>query len=173
VAGGLTGGPVLLRRGKPEDLESFWRCLDAVARERRYLALTAAPPLAAARAFLENARAQGMIQTVAVSGTEVVGWCDVIPKPYEGHAHTGELGMGLLPAWRGRGLGARLLDETLHAGFAQGLSRIELEVYASNLPAIALYERRGFAHEGRKRRGRVLDGRSEDILCMALLREPA
>ena len=57
--------------------------------------------------------------------------------------------------------------------FAQGLTRIELEVYESNQPAIALYERYGFAHEGRKRRGRILDGRSEDIVCMALLREQA
>ena len=93
-------------------------------------------------------------------------------KPYAGHRHTGSLGMGLLPAYRGRGLGARLLDEALSGAFAQGLTRIELEVYRSNRAAIALYERRGFAHEGCKRRGRQLDGEVDDILCMALLAEP-
>jgi ribosomal protein S18 acetylase RimI-like enzyme len=163
---------VLLRRGTPQDLESFWRCLDAVARERRWLALVAAPPLEEARAYLDAARAQGMIQVVAVAGPEIVGWCDVIPKPYEGHRHTGSLGMGLLPAYRGRGLGARLLEEALRACIAQGLTRIELEVYRSNRSAIALYERRGFVHEGCKRRGRLLDGQVDDVLCMALLSEP-
>jgi RimJ/RimL family protein N-acetyltransferase len=163
----------LLRRDTPEDFDSFMRCLDAVARERRWLALTEAPPLDEARAFTDNARALGMVRIVAAVGTEVVGWCDVIPLPYPGHGHTGRLGMGLLPAYRGRGLGARLLEDTLRGAFASGLTRIELEVYESNRPAIALYERYGFAHEGRKRRGRILDGRTEDILCMALLREPA
>jgi RimJ/RimL family protein N-acetyltransferase len=164
-------GAVVLRRDTPEDFESFMRCLDAVARERRWLALVEAPPLAVARAFTENAISLGMVRVVAAVGPEIVGFCDVIPKPYPGHAHTGDLGMGLLPAYRGRGLGRRLLDETVRRTFAQGLTRIELEVYASNRAAIALYERYGFAHEGRKRRGRSLDGVTEDILCMALLRE--
>lgn len=39
----------------------------------------------------------------------------------------------------------------------------------TNRPAIALYERFGFEREGVKRAARVLGGRSEDILCMALL----
>jgi RimJ/RimL family protein N-acetyltransferase len=164
-------GAVVLRRETPEDFESFMRCLDAVARERRWLALVEAPPLAEARAFIENARAQGSVRVVAAVGSEIVGFCDVIPKAYPGHAHAGDLGMGLLPAYRGRGLGRRLLDETVRRTFAQGLTRIELEVYESNRAAIALYERYGFAHEGRKRRGRNLDGVTEDILCMALLRE--
>ena len=162
---------MLLRRDAPEDFDGFMRCLDAVARERRYLALVEAPALEEARAFTENARALGMVRFVAAVGSEIVGFCDVIPLPYPGHAHTGRLGMALLPPYRGRGLGARLLEETLRAAFAQGLTRIELEVYESNVPAIALYERYGFAHEGRKRHGRELDGRCEDIVCMALLRE--
>jgi RimJ/RimL family protein N-acetyltransferase len=51
----------------------------------------------------------------------------------------------------------------------QGFTRIELEVFESNARAIALYERRGFVHEGRKRAARILDGRTEDVLCMAWL----
>lgn len=163
----------LLRRDTPEDFDGFMRCLDAVARERRWLALVEAPPLDVARAFTDEARALGMVRIVAVVGAEIVGFCDVIPLPHPGHGHTGRLGMGLLPAYRGRGLGARLLDETLRGAFDAGLTRIELEVYESNRAAIALYERRGFVHEGRKRRGHELDGRIEDILCMALLRDEA
>lgn len=52
------------------------------------------------------------------------------------------------------------------------LARIELEVFASNVAAIALYERLGFVHEGRKRSARILDGRIEDMLCMALVTTP-
>ena len=56
--------------------------------------------------------------------------------------------------------------------FPADLTRIELEVYASNSAAIALYRRFGFSEEGLKRRARFLDGQYQDILLMALLREP-
>lgn len=160
---------VELRPAAPGDLESFWRCLDAVARERRYLALVEAPPLDEARAFVEDARRRGMLQVVAVAQGEVVGWCDVIRKPYAGFEHSGTLGMGLLPAYRGQGLGARLLAAALQGARGLGLTRVELEVFASNERAIALYAHRGFAREGVKRGARVLDGRTEDIVCMAWL----
>ena len=160
---------LLLRAFETRDLESFLRCLDVVARERRYLAMTEGPTREQADAFLADARARGMVQEVAISGDEVVGWCDVIRKPYPGFEHSGTLGMGLLPAWRGRGLGARLLDASLAGAAKLGITRVELEVFSSNTRAIALYERRGFVREGVKRGARVLDGVTDDIVCMALI----
>jgi ribosomal protein S18 acetylase RimI-like enzyme len=156
----------VLRRSTPNDLESFRECLDAVAQERRWLAMVSAPPLDAIRAYL---LANAPIRFVASAAGRVVGWCDVTPSQLEGFRHSGTLGMGLLPAFRGRGLGRALLEQTLAAAREAGPTRIELEVFASNVGAIALYERFGFAHEGRKRSGRLLDGRYEDIVCMALM----
>jgi RimJ/RimL family protein N-acetyltransferase len=157
---------VVIRRGTPEDLESFQRCLDAVARERKWLAFLEAPPIEAVRDFvLRNAP----IQFVAVRHGEVVGWCDVTPSQRDGFRHSGTLGMGLLPGFRSRGFGRKLLQETIDAAHEVGLTRIELEVLAANQPATRLYERLGFNHEGRKRGARLLDGQPEDILCMALV----
>jgi RimJ/RimL family protein N-acetyltransferase len=85
--------------------------------------------------------------------------------------HVGRLGMGLLPAYRGQGLGRRLLREVVRRVFASGLLRIELEVFASNLAAIRLYEQEGFVTEGRKRRARILDGVEDDVLVMGLIRQ--
>lgn len=158
---------VEIRPATPPDLESFLRCLDLVARERRYLALIEGPSREEADAFLADARSRGMVQLVAVVAEEVVGWCDVIRKPYPGFEHSGTLGMGLLPAWRGRGLGARLLEAVLEGAAGLGITRVELEVFETNERAIALYERNGFVHEGRKRGARMLDGRTEAIVCMA------
>jgi ribosomal protein S18 acetylase RimI-like enzyme len=160
---------VVLRESAPEDAESFRACLDAVARERRWLAFLEAPPLAEVRAFLERHRRLGMVQLVAAEGARVVGWCDVIPKDVDGFRHSSDLGMGLLPGYRRRGLGRALLEGTLERARAKGLLRVELEVYASNGTAIALYERCGFRHEGRRRRARLLDGAYEDVVEMALL----
>jgi ribosomal protein S18 acetylase RimI-like enzyme len=131
------------------------------------LVFVQAPPLRDVDAFL---RENSPIQFVAVAGDEVVGWCDVTPNQREGFRHSGVLGMGLLAGYRGRGLGRELLRETIEAALAAGLTRLELEVFATNEPAVALYEKTGFTHEGRKRAARVLDDRVEDILCMALVR---
>ena len=91
------------------------------------------------------------------------------PIDQEGFRHAGTLGMALLPAFRDRGLGRQLLQATVQAAHGAGLSRIELQLLASNKRALALYERSGFVHEGRKRVARVLDEVAEDILCMAFL----
>jgi ribosomal protein S18 acetylase RimI-like enzyme len=157
---------VVVRRSTSADVDSFWRCVDAVARERRWLAFVEAAPIEQTRRFLAM---QGLIHFVAVQKDDVVGWCDVAPRQQEGMRHCGELGIGLLSDYRGRGLGRQLLHEALEAARQGGIMRVELEVYASNTSAISLYERMGFVHEGRKRAARILDGRTEDILCMAWL----
>ena len=57
---------------------------------------------------------------------------------------------------------------TLQGAREKGLERVELEVFASNRPAIRLYESLGFVVEGIKRRGRKLDGAYDDVLEMTL-----
>jgi len=111
---------------------------------------------------------RGVPQFVAVRGEEVVGWCDVSPQRGEGFTHVGTLGMGVLRGFRGRGIGTRLMERTIGEAKERGLERIELEVYASNTPAINLYEKRGFALEGVKKKARKLDGVYDDIIVMAL-----
>lgn len=158
-----------VRRATLEDAEAIRRSLDSVARERRWLSFLEAPSLADVRSFISL---NVPIQFVAEREGEVIGWCDITPNQREGFRLNGTLGMGLLSPFRGRGLGRKLLQDTTDAAHGAGIRRIELEVLASNENAVALYERSGFVHEGRKRAARVLDGRAEDILCMALLWPP-
>ena len=79
------------------------------------------------------------------------------------------LGIGLLPEWRARGVGAALLARTLEATEAARMTRVEIEVFASNTRASRLFERAGFVREGVKRRARLLDGLADDVVCMARL----
>src|SRR5947209_10526997 len=76
------------------DLASFHRTLDAVARERRYLALLEAPPIADTERYLRTALEQGAIHFVAEDDGRVVGWCDITPRQQPGSSHIGDLGMG-------------------------------------------------------------------------------
>ena len=50
-----------------------------------------------------------------------------------------------------------------------GIEKIELQVFASNRPARALYRKFGFRQEGRRVRGRKLDGKYDDVILMGKL----
>ena len=162
---------ITLRPSMPDDAKDVSACIDAVARERRYLGFTSGFTADQTRSFLASLAQTGGVQIIALAESVVIGWCDVTVVPFDGMRHVGRLGMGLLPAYRGQGLGRRLLREVLSHVFASGLLRVELEVFSSNLAAIRLYEREGFVTEGRKRRARILDGVEDDLLVMGLLRQ--
>jgi RimJ/RimL family protein N-acetyltransferase len=151
-------------------IEGLQRCVDAVARERRWLGFVEGPPLVQTRAFVGMILGGAGVQFVALNDAdEVVGWCDILRLDQESFRHGWRLGMGLLPAVRGQGVGRRLAEAAIAAAKERGAERIELEVFASNKAAIALYERLGFVREGVKRRARKLDGEYDDIVQMALL----
>lgn len=150
-------------------VESLNRALDVVARERRYIGFVEGPPVESTRSFVRHLLDGHGVQRLAVlADDEVVGWCDIVRKQMDGFRHGARMGMGVLPAYRGAGLGRRLLADTLDAARAIGIERVELEVFASNTAAIALYRRMGFAVEGTKRRARKLDGEYDDDVIMAL-----
>jgi ribosomal protein S18 acetylase RimI-like enzyme len=155
----------------PDHIDSFHGALDSIARERRYLAMLEAPPLETLRGFVQDNIKRARAQFVALSEGEVVGWCDVLPKPLPIHAHVGVLGMGLLPSFRGQGIGRRLLQQTVDVARANGLSRVELTVREDNPNAIALYKKVGFVVEGVQRNAFKVDGQYANLVMMALLFE--
>lgn len=58
------------------------------------------------------------------------------------------LGIGVLPAARGKGLGRRLLDDVLATAAERGATRMVLEVRRDNAIAQRLYAAAGFARVG-------------------------
>ena len=151
-----------------EHISGYHKCLDSVARERKYIGLVQAPPIESTREFVRSNIQNNYPQFVAVEKEKVVGWCDIRPQKGEGFTHNGILGMGVLDGYRGQRIGTRLLEATMEATREFGIERVELEVYASNTPAINMYEKWGFEHEGVKKKARKLDGEYDDIVVMAL-----
>ena len=76
---------------------------------------------------------------VAFDGAEVAGMAVLAVRGTRGWVG----GFGVVPAWRGRGLGRRLMSELVARARAAGLRRLSLEVLAGNTAALRLYERAG------------------------------
>jgi RimJ/RimL family protein N-acetyltransferase len=77
--------------------------------------------------------------------------------------------IGVLAAAGGQGVGSGLLRELELWAPAHGIHRLELTVMAHNHRARRLYERMGYAAEGRRRECLLVDGRLADELYMAKL----
>jgi ribosomal-protein-alanine N-acetyltransferase len=85
---------------------------------------------------------------VAVTGVEVLGY--VIAR----HAwDTGEiLNVAVEPDSRGRGIAKALVDGAIQLLETAGVATVFLEVRASNVEALRLYDGMGFAEVGRRER---------------------
>jgi len=160
---------VSVRRVSTDDTERLREALDSVARERRFLLLLEAPAVEEVRRYIAESAARDDPYYVAVDGKEVVGFCAITRRKEAGFAHVGRLGMGLVPAYRRKGIGRQLLRAAVEHAARVAITRVELEVFASNAAAISLYESFGFTKECVRRRVRYLDGVWDDMTQMVLL----
>lgn len=145
---------------------SFHSALSTVAKERIYIEMIEAPPLEKVASFQRDLISKNGPVYYAINGDKVVGWCDVFPEENPRQSHRGSLGMGILPEFRGQGIGSQLLQKVSEHAKTFGLEKIELNVYSSNTSAIGLYKKFGFEQEGLIKKYRKLDSQYFDCLAM-------
>ena len=152
------------------DVPSLHALYDTVAKERKYLSRLEAPPVEEMRALVAERIKHDFPQFVAHASDKVVGWCNITPvNDRTTTKHIGVVGIGLLPEFRGKGIGRQLLGATLEKAIGNGLTRIELDVWEKNESAIALYKKFGFEIEGLKKSALKIDGVYMNDYMMALL----
>lgn len=159
-----------IRRAEPEDYSALYEIFSSAKVFPGTLQLPY-PSRADWRRRLAEPQ-EGVYNLVAVMNDCVVGMLDVITFPNRPRRrHAGAIGMCVHEAWQGKGVGAALMNAGLElADKWLNLTRLELEVYVDNEPAIRLYQRFGFEHEGTLRQHALRDGRFVDSYMMARLR---
>lgn len=168
----MADAAVVLRPLTLDDAAEFNHAVGIVARERRYLRFIDFPPMEMTVQFLKAGLEAGNPHLGAFDGAQMVGWCDICRHSFEIERHGGTLGIGVLPEYRGHGLGRRLIEAALRAADAAGFERVDLTVRADNIRAATLYERVGFVREGVMRRAVRLGDEYHDVVLMARLKEP-
>jgi putative acetyltransferase len=106
---------------------------------------------------------------VARRDDELAGLLNLAGEALPCSRHRVRLGMTVARPHRGRGVGRALLEAALAwAREAPYTTRVELDVYARNVPALRLYESCGFRTEASLRGPILEDGRPVDTHLMAL-----
>jgi len=147
-------GPLRLRPLDAADQERVWRWLhialwDPPPAPLRPLEVLQSP---AVRIYAEGWGRPGDVGVVGeVDGTPVGAcWMRLLPAGVglaSIDAETPQLGIGLEPGFQRLGHGGRLMRAALDAARLHGYRRVALTVHPQN-PAVALYQRCGFRHQG-------------------------
>ena len=161
---------MIVRRTEPGDFEALQRIFSGP----RVIAGTLQLPLPSAEMWRQRLSEQqeGLFSLVACVEDEVVGEISLHTTPTRWRMrHVASIGMAVGDDWQGQGVGTALMQAVLDlADNWLNLTRIELRVYADNVPAIALYEKFGFEIEGTHRRLAFRNGEYVDGYSMARLR---
>ncbi len=97
---------------------------------------------------------------LVLDGERVIGYAGCWISFEEGQITN----VAVLPEYRGKGVGTKLMGEIIRLLLARGLTALTLEVRPSNAPARALYARYGFREAG-VRKGYYQDN-GEDALIL-------
>ena len=122
-------------------------------------------------AYFEAARAAGELLELVIADAETDAYLGEVMLALGEH-RVGELGCGLLPAARGRGIASRALRLVAEWSLSElGLARVEVVVACENDAALRLVARAGFHVEGTLRSYLELDGERLDARICSLLPE--
>ncbi len=146
-----------VRAARIADCGELARGMRSVVEEGRWLATeTSASADELAQRFRASVEWDGLFLFVLEEDGEIVGSLGMQPTQADGVL---SLGMWVLPEWRARGGGRRLIEVALDSLDGADVHKIELEVFPDNEAAIALYRSLGFEQEGLRRdHYRRLDG---------------
>lgn len=161
---------VTVRAARPDDAAELVRLAAAVGAEREGWLITGGEWRTAAdeRRYLRALRRHPHAAAiVAESGGEIVGRLSIARDPHPASEHVADLGLMVAREWRRRGVGLALMEAAEEWAREAGVRKIELHVFPHNEPALALYERLGYAREGLRRRHYRRGDELVDALLMA------
>jgi ribosomal-protein-alanine N-acetyltransferase len=144
-----------IRRMTPADLERVMEIAQSLKEAPQWTR-------AAFERALDPGAQPGRIALVAETTGQVAGFAVASMLPPEAELEIIEVASTA----QGHGLGRRLFDELATELAAAQITEVNLEVRASNQPALGLYRRLGFAETGR--RARYYHDPVEDAILMRL-----
>ena len=152
------GQQVTIRPLQSDDDTALHQFFLRVPEEDRFYLNNDVTSLEVIRGFTGNISLDVAIPLVAVSDDKIIADSTLHRSRRASRRHVGELRIVVDPDYRGRGLGARLIDELIQLGVDLGLERLAFElVDRREMPAIQAASAAGFEQVA------VLEGRVRDM----------
>jgi GNAT superfamily N-acetyltransferase len=143
----------MIRAARPDDAEQLISLKRSLFAEGRYFVseLDEYEAISAyeSERISRRQHRRGDREVVAIREQRVVGWLRFSAGSLRRRSHRGTMEMGVAAAWRGHGIGGRLLDGLLTWARENEIEKINAEVLSWNTPALQLYRSRGFLEHGR------------------------
>ena len=135
-----SGDVVRIRQIRPDDAQALVRAyanLGEQSRYRRFFTVMPELPEATLKAAVEvDHTDHEALVAVPLLSTEIVGECRFIRLPDQ--SDTAEVGVTVVDAWQGRGLGSALLGRLSERALEAGIEYFTAEVLAENRTMLAL-----------------------------------
>jgi RimJ/RimL family protein N-acetyltransferase len=112
---------------------------------------------------------EGRITSLAArEGEQLVGCTAIVVDALSWSRHVGELRVLVSPAWRGRGLGRLLIQESFALALGLGLNKLTVQMTVDQSAAIAVFEELGFRAEAVLRdHVKDRDGKTYDLALLS------
>jgi len=160
------GRGIVLRRVTRRDIDAIVRLWQGLADERRYIA-TERVTVEQKNRWVKSIRDRGVLWILAEMEGELVGSLSLArEQDSEKTKHVRNLAMGVARDRRGIRVGTALMDYAIRWARQRKVKKIVLDVFSTNSKAIALYEKFGFACEGRRKRQFLIDDKYVDEIMM-------
>lgn len=162
------GQEFVVREAEEKDFPEVWAIYQKVLREGVYTSAVrdgnasdrCEHPI---QDEVENGKASTLLAEV---DGKVIGYVSIDESAWDLSRHVGELGIAVLPEFRGVGVGSALLESVLHIASEKKLKKICLSVFNTNKLAIRLYKKFHFKEVGRRMKQFNLRGRFVDEIIM-------
>jgi len=121
------------------DSGSLIAAINAVCGEGRWMSTPCYQPTPAWRHALDTPACPTHSLVIVEDNSRIVGWCRTFPD--DGRNRQAELGIGLLPAYRNRGVGTYLVRQSLAWAKNVGLNQVVLTATVDNSRALRVFKK--------------------------------
>jgi ribosomal protein S18 acetylase RimI-like enzyme len=157
-----------IRQAREEDLTGLVGAIRETIGSGEYVdAETVADVVEHEGVLLRHNELESRIFFVATVSDEVVGWVHLKHPEIDKLAHTAELTVGVLEAYRGHGIGSHLLERGHEWAAERGFEKVYQSVPATNEGAIDFLQGRGAEIEAVREDHYKIDGEYVDEVMLA------
>ncbi len=138
---------VKFRAMRVEDKELFKTFIRSLPRKDNYYLLVDVQNDQAMGRWIEKIQSGEIIGFVATEGGDIIGYCNLKTNDPPWTRHVGEIRIGVLAAYRGRGIGKALAEQIFSIARARGLQKLWARMAISQDAAQHLFKSLGFRTE--------------------------